>query len=325
MLARPKRVWNGQKREVLRLDCVQIQHGLPMTPLLPPDVIQNSSDISCDGTSRTTRFKDVDVAREEYNRLRLAKLSSRRKRLFVFGAVYDSFFPGYYEVDPTLSDYDLVVTLHSRKESNVKIRLIRPDESIEKTNLLSSIVELGRSLSGPGNARGYRVGDIGSMHAIGLKSSSTNNVYVTSENTIKKAATASVAVREWLEDHMRDVLRGIVQTDTNLKVQYPASLPRGPGSRMMVSVNLANSPHLDSGDTSESIAIWVEERPGTAKNWYFVLPNVSYEGKQGLVVKLVHGVVVSWDGREIFHCSSKPELGQGNKVYGCMWGSSRTK
>ena len=314
-------MWVVSRREAIVLECIQLQHDLPKTPLLPPDVIHNSPDISCDGIARSTRFKDVQKARAEYNKLRSEKKSCRRLRKFVFGAIYEAIFPGYFEVDPFDSDYDLKVTLHTGSESEIKIRLVAPDEGVGKTNLLSSMVELGRSLSGPGNARGNRVGDIGAMHAIGLKSQ--KELYKTSENTTKKVMTASTVMREWLEDNMREVLREVVQTDTNLKINYPPSMPRGPGSRLMVSVNLGNSPHYDSGDTSKSIAIWVEEKPGQSENWYFVLPNVSCKGSQGVIIKLVHGVVISWDGREIFHCSSKAVPGDGNKVYGCMWSSSR--
>jgi hypothetical protein len=58
----------------------------------------------------------------------------------------------------------------------------------------SSIVELGRSLSGPGNARGNRVGDIGAMHAIGLslRRSYTKPVRI----QLKKVMTASTVMRE---------------------------------------------------------------------------------------------------------------------------------
>lgn len=306
-------------------------------------MIHNSSDISCDGSSRSTRFKTVEKARLEYNNLRKEKLSVLRHRKFLFGAVYESIFPGYHVVDPLLCDYDLVVMLPSGKVSEMRIRLVAPDDFVEKTHVLSALVDLGRSLSGPGNARGFRVGDIGSMHAIGIKSVTTNDVnktsegtnrkgavssnvlYKTSESTNKKVTVASNVMREWLEDHMRDVLGEIVRTDKALDIQYPPAMPRGPGSRLMVSVNLANSPHYDSGDSAKSIAIWVEEKPGQAENWFFVLPNVSHKGKQGLVVKLCHGVVISWDGREIYHCSSKATQGDGNKTYGCMWSSSRSK
>lgn len=297
----------------------------PNTPLLPPDLIENSSDISVDGTARSTKYRHVGKARAEYNRLRSEKLSVHRQRQFVFGAIYETMFQGYFEVNPLCSDYNLAVTLPSNKVSTLKVRLVSPEDGYDKRNVLRSVLELGRCLSGPGNARGVRVGDKGSMHAIGLKSASSKELYKTNEHTINKAASASTVMREWLEDNLRDDLREVIRNDSEMKVNYPSSMPRGPGSRMMVSVNLANSPHYDKGDTSRSIGIWVEEKPGQSENWYFVLPNVSHQGSQGLVIKLAHGVVITWDGREIYHCTSKTTQGDKNKTYGCMWGSSRKK
>jgi len=284
-----------------------MEHDVHSTPLLPPDVIHNSPDISCDGTARSTRYKDVKKARSEYNKLRLDKASVRRHRKFVYGAIYESLFAGYCEIDPVDSDYDLMVTLSSEITSVLRIRLVAPDDGVGKTNLLASVVALGRSLKGPGNARGNRVGDVGAMHAIGLKSASSKEIFKTCESSLQKVAVASATMREWLEDNLRDDLREIVQADANLNVQYPTSMATGPGSRLMISVNLGNSPHYDTGDTSRSIAIWVEEKPGQAENWFFVLPNVSIKGSQGVAIKLVHGVVISWDGRVVFHCSSNPK------------------
>ena len=317
------RVWVTPRTIPIGFESIQMQHDEPSTPLLPPDVIHKSPDISCDGTARSTRYKDVLKARAEYNKLRLAKASVRRHRKFVFGAIYESMFSGYHEIDPVVSDYDLNVTLSSEIVSVVRIRLVRPDDVVGKTNLLSSVVAMCRSLNGPGNARGNRVGDVGAMHAIGLKSASSKAIFKTEESSIPKVAVASAIMREWLEDNLRDDLSEIVQTDASLNVKYPTSMSNGPGARLMVSVNLGNSPHYDIGDTSRSVAIWVEEKPGQAENWFFVLPNVSLAGSQGVVIKLAHGVVISWDGTSIFHCSSNPKPGAGNKVYGCMWSSAR--
>ena len=119
-----------------------MEHDIPSTPLLPPDVIHNSPDISCDGTARSTTYKDVTKARAEYNKLRLDKSSVRRHRKFVFGAMYDSIFAGHYEVDPVISDYDLVVALPSGIISVIRLRLVAPDDGVGNTNVLYSLVAL---------------------------------------------------------------------------------------------------------------------------------------------------------------------------------------
>lgn len=318
------RAWIKPTRKVYRLDCIQLAHDTAETPLLPPDLVHKSSDISFDGTPRNKGYRDSTEARNDYNRLRKEKSSVHRLRKFVFGAMYQEFFTGYYEVDAMLRDYDLFVTLPSKKVSQMRVRLISPHDGLGNGNLLLSLVEVGRTLFGPGNCRGRDVGDLGSMHAIGLKSATSGSYYVCKETTSTKVEIASKMMTDWMQDHMRDVLAGIRKTDQELKVEPSPSLKDAPGSRMMVSVNLANSPHYDNGDTSESVAVWVEEKPGQSKNWYFVLPNMSYNGSKGVVIKLHHGIVISWDGRDIFHCTSKTDFGSpDNKTYGCLWSSTR--
>jgi hypothetical protein len=79
----------------------------------------------------------------------------------------------------------------------------------------------------------------------------------------------------------------------------------------------------DSADASRSTAFWVEEEPGGAKNWWFIFPDVSIDGSKGVVIKLFHGIGISWDGSKIKHCSSITDTGDNNNVYGCMFGSCR--
>ena len=97
----------------------------------------------------------------------------------------------------------------------------------------------------------------------------------------------------------------------------------GPGNAIMISRNLGNSAHVDNADKSRSLGIWVEEQPGIATNWYFILPDVSIDGSKGVVIQLFHGTVITWDESLIRHCSSMTKPGNGNNVYGCMFGSCR--
>ena len=310
-------------RRVISLDCVQLLHDTPETPLLPPDYVNSSPDLSYNGVPRTTRLHDSVRARREYNQLRKEKSSILRRRKFVFGAMYDQLFPGYYEVDAMFKDYDLMVELPSKKLTKVQVRLLSPYDGNERGCILPSIVELGRTLSGTGNCRGKDVGDLGSMHAIGLKSASSKLCYSTKENTVAKVEVVSSMMTDWMQDNLRDVLAEIRKKDVDLSAEPSPAMKDAPGSRMMISVNLANSPHYDEGDTSRSVAVWVEEKPGQSRNWFFVMPNMSYQGSKGVVVKLMHGLVISWDGRDVFHCTSMTQVGDGNNAYGCLWSSTR--
>ena len=83
--------------------------------------------------------------------------------------------------------------------------------------------------------------------------------------------------------------------------------------------------------------------PGLASNWYFVLPNVYGETKDGkpfsgLAIQLNHGVAIQWDGRLLRHCTSvlrndgddspgnldKKPAQVGNQVYG-MFSAAKSK
>lgn len=263
------------------------------------------------------------MARERYQELSLEKSSSRRRRKFVYGALYHRLFNGYYEIDPMVCDTDLLIK-NSAGQSLLQIKMVSPDDGLGKDNLLRAGISLGRTLGLRGNARGVKVGDLGCMHALGYRSATTKEMYVMDEDISKKVEKLSRPMRDWMEDHMKDTLKNLIDVDKELKIAYTlACMPTGPGSRMMVSVNLANAAHFDVGDTSLSVALWLEERPGQATNWYFVLPNLTYQGSLGVVVKLCHGTVISWDARQIFHCTSKTDVGDDNRVYGCMWGSGK--
>ena len=79
---------------------------------------------------------------------------------------------------------------------------------------------------------------------------------------------------------------------------------------MDLSINLANASHYDVWDASQGFSIWTEDFPGSTKNWYFVLPNLrgnfsdSNREYRGVAIKLTYGVLISWDGRLIRHCTS---------------------
>ena len=86
------------------------------------------------------------------------------------------------------------------------------------------------------------------------------------------------------------------------------------GRTVDMSVNLGNSSHYNVNDCSQGFAVWTEETPGKASNWYFIMPNVHGTREDGspfsgLVVRLYHGVAISWDGRVLRHCTSvsKPD------------------
>jgi hypothetical protein len=249
-----------------------------------------------------------------------------RHRKFIHGALYDKLWPGYKVIDLSgglCTPVEIVVTLANKKTSVVRIGSAK-----EESVMLNAIVELGRVLPTKGNARGKKNGDVGDLFALGYRSLKKSIVYKpTKECDISEAmAKASTEAGVYMQKHWRSDYDDIRDTDTLKSTEGLPPLEEmggkyGPGHVIMISRNLGNSPHIDNADGSRSIAFWVEEEPGRAKNWSFLLPDVSIDGSLGVVIKLFHGAVISWDGREVRHCSSITEPGDGNNVYGCMFGS----
>ena len=84
---------------------------------------------------------------------------------------------------------------------------------------------------------------------------------------------------------------------------------------------LGNAAHDDVHDASQGFSVWMEDIPGTATNWYFLMPNVhgvNNDGTHynGIAIKLRHGTAISWDGRVVRHCTAVPCPGVSNHVYG---------
>jgi hypothetical protein len=88
------------------------------------------------------------------------------------------------------------------------------------------------------------------------------------------------------------------------------------GYTVDMSVDLGNSSHYDFNDASQGYSSWLEEIPGKGTNWYFVMPNIhgrrpganlTWVPFTGLAILITNGVSISWDGRDIRHCTSVSE------------------
>ena len=81
---------------------------------------------------------------------------------------------------------------------------------------------------------------------------------------------------------------------------------------------MVNSAHYDL-DASISISTWTELNPGQAKEWYFVVPNLTIDGVRGIAIKLYHGMTIRWDGRVLWHCTAMKNVGKDNDVFGTFF------
>lgn len=75
--------------------------------------------------------------------------------------------------------------------------------------------------------------------------------------------------------------------------------------------SLVNESHVDQ-DHSKSFSIWSVQKGHNERpvKWFFIFPyvacivdNIEYKG---IVVKVIHGASVEWDGRVISHCTTGP-------------------
>ena len=81
---------------------------------------------------------------------------------------------------------------------------------------------------------------------------------------------------------------------------------------MVVSENLANESHVDCNDDSRCIAVFHTHKRCQHDNIvrYFLLPDVEvWDGvriRKGVAIEIVDGLIISWEGDKVRHCSSVP-------------------
>jgi len=245
----------------------------------------------------------------------------------VFGALYDRLFEGHRLIDcraeGSVPRVDIVLTMSDKSTSVVRI-----GSAALESNLLDRVASLGKSLPTKGNAR-HNAGDVGNMYALGYRSIERGELYAPTKDPMIAGAMTMAAtaaghyMRKCWPVEYADIRKADLAKSAKLKPLKEMGGTNGPGNVIMISRNLGNSAHVDCADKSRSCGIWVEERPGNAKNWFFILPDASIERSTGVVIQLFHGAVITWDGTKIRHCTSITKPGEKNNVYGCMFGSCR--
>jgi hypothetical protein len=289
----------------------QIADDNPLSNLLPPDILPNIE-------YRMT----VGEARELCGWHKKQHKSNKRKRLFVYGALHKDLYPGYFLIDHAVQgDVDLEVTDDASGAKTVlKVR-----SAAEYPALLDWIVELGESLPKKGSCR-RGLEDLGDMFALGYRSKKELLVYKQTKDPRTAKAMSEVCRRAvpFMERHFPQEVSDIRSAEQNRSGETPPleemGGENGPGGTISISRNLGNASHFDYADESLSLSIWAEKQRGQAGNWYFLLPNVTLNGSKGVVIRLHHGLSISWDGTLIRHCTSVTDVGDDNNVFGCMFG-----
>ena len=229
----------------------------------------------------------------------------------------------------------------TQRESVVKVRYL--NGCMEYTTPLVSIRNVGEGLrigvKNKGSCRaGY--GDLGKMYPLGSR--------VTTENKEKKVTAYKCTMiagpllveavsglhnigRSFFPSALRSLqdsesMYGLTALEYMEKLE-PKSTSSNPDMSSSVTLtidcshNLSNSSHYDVNDGSVGYAVWTESSPGSAKNWYFILPSVygetpTGEPFSGLAIELSHGIAIQWDGRVVRHCTSIMQTQESNHVYG---------
>ena len=300
-----------KRKEVRVMVANQISDSLP--PLLLPNYFQSEDN----GPAETITRSQL-LSTKLYSKLRAMDQSKRRFRKFVFGALYvRPLRAGPYVVDPREGSVDIRVTHADGSSSIVHIR------HTGDPSVLESIVRLGKRLP-KNSAIRNNVGDKGSMVAVGVKNWENDNPkeYAVTRRLHPEFLVAAQHISNYLRGVLPRVYNAIQDADKIKRGERKyEKMECGPGSVLVISKNLGNASHYDYADDSVSFLVWAEEQPGGSRNCFFVMPSLSYQGSKGGLVRLSHGVAISWDGTKMRHCTSVTKIGENNNVYGCSFGS----
>jgi len=188
------------------------------------------------------------------------------------------------------------------------------------------------SYGSKGNAR-QNTGDVGCMYGIGTMLSRTGaTLYEPKIMTdlagkftalLPRICTASAQFADSKFPDLRVMINNLERIAGKARSSFMGG-GGGVSHSMNVSMDLGNASHYDVNDASPGYSIWTESEPGTASNWYFMLPNILLKrGNQtyyGVAIRLFHGVAISWDGRVIRHGTSITTLGsKDNHTFGWFW------
>lgn len=210
------------------------------------------------------------------------------------------------------------------EDDNPHVATVRTYSEAGNQPLLTAVKRLAANLPQRANAR-VGVGDHGWMFGLGMRDPAKLLEYViTAVLAVFLLPTMNLIV-EVMERRCPTLLESMRDLEYGRGFGGCSSLggKKAASSSLMISKDLRNASHVDFRDQSDSFGVWVEERPGMAKEWSFLLPNVSIGGSRGVAIQLYDGCVIEWDGLRLQHCTTLGKLGDGNHVYGCMVGVCR--
>ena len=105
------------------------------------------------------------------------------------------------------------------------------------------------------------------MQVVGFNSGN-NTVYRGTGDMRYLQETVTAAARHY-KKHFFDIAETMVMKKPSHF--FTASFADALVPEIVLSKNLINAMHIDHNDDGKSFTIWVEDKPGTARDWFFVL------------------------------------------------------
>ena len=133
-----------------------------------------------------------------------------------------------------------------------------------------------------------------------------------SKHSKKKHNAAKIlgqTVGEIFTKYFKDAMKSLVKSES-INYNYDHAGSYSFSKSLELSYNLHNPGHGDLGDTGACMALWLlrgkngfDKTLNDSDGWYFLLPHASIDGSKGVAIKLYHGLLISWNGNELKHCT----------------------
>lgn len=144
---------------------------------------------------------------------------------------------------------------------------------------------------------------------------------------LEKCKRANIAAKTVCEKMIPAVF-----SDINSHQTYP--VPQSIGGQdglcsiYFQSIDLENESHFDNNDLSACFVAFSSQSGVDVEGWYLLFPDVKLnrdgEEYHGLAIRLRNGIIISWDGRKVTHCSTRPDHNSGDALWGTCFVASKS-
>ena len=273
---------------------------------------------------KSTRFTvdNVTDARWQYQTRMQMHEHKYKRRKYIDGAHYTDIFYDQAEVIDIMpgNSIDIIIRLEDGHTTTVSAFVDEDPHCKHLTNCYSIAKKLSES-----SANTYRktTMDKGDMHIVGVgpKGDGSKGIYKLTNcdgvhDLLKQLTlTAEIYYRSHHLSHLIDEMR------SNKKESNVWSMQGCFVSSITTSHNFINAAHVDVDDKHPCIVTWTRDENMDIEFWYFILPNVTTDGKRAIVYKIKHGLTISFDARKVMHCSTWKSKVKCNNVYGTFFGN----